>query len=117
LQDSGLRQGQRTIFARDLLDTLRRRELDQAAAHIASESALPYRPAKDGEVVSRVYRERLSLASGRFAMIDDGLGFSLVPWTPSLERHLSAEVLGIARGNRIEWSFARQRGLGLGELQ
>ncbi len=26
-----------------------------------------------------------TLASGRFAMIDDGLGFQLVPWSPSLE--------------------------------
>jgi hypothetical protein len=47
-------------------------------------------------------------------MIDDGLEFSLVPWTPSLERHLSREVLGIARTGRIEWSFARSRGLGIG---
>ena len=61
-----------------------------------------------------VYRQRISLASGRFAMIDDGLGFSLVPWTPSLERHLGREVVGIARTCRIEWTFAKQRGLGLG---
>ena len=31
-----------------------------------------------------VYRQRVSLASGRFAMIDDGLGFQLVPWRPAL---------------------------------
>jgi len=37
-----------------------------------------------------------------------------VPWTPSLERHLSHEVLGIARVGRIEWTFARSRGLGIG---
>ena len=47
-------------------------------------------------------------------MIEDGLGFSLVPWTPSLEQHLSREVLGIARDGRIEWTFARSRGLGIG---
>jgi type IV secretory pathway VirD2 relaxase len=108
------RQGQRIIFARDLIETLRRRELDQTAAHVATDSGLPYRPAQDGDVVNGIYRERMSLASGRFAMIDDGLGFSLVPWTPSLERYLGAEISGIARGNRIEWSFTRQRGLGLG---
>ena len=108
------RDGQRLVFARDLLDTLRRWELDQAGAKLAAESGLSYRPAADGDVVSGVYRQRRDLASGRFAMIDDGLGFSLVPWTPSLERHLSREVLGIARVGRIEWTFARSRGLGIG---
>jgi type IV secretory pathway VirD2 relaxase len=108
------RDGQRITFARNLLDTLRRRELDQAAARVTADSSLPYHPAADGDVVTGIYRQRLNLASGRFAMIDDGLGFSLVPWTPSLERHLSREVLGIARVGRIEWTFARSRGLGIG---
>jgi type IV secretory pathway VirD2 relaxase len=107
-------EGQRIIFARNLLDTLRRRELDQAAARVAADSGLPYHPPTDGDVVTGIYRQRLNLASGRFAVIEDGLGFSLVPWTPSLEQHLSREVLGIARDGRIEWTFARSRGLGIG---
>jgi hypothetical protein len=73
--------GQRIVFARNLLDTLRRRELDHAAAHVVADSALPYQPTADGDVVTGIYRRRLNLASGRFAMIDDGLAFSLVPWT------------------------------------
>jgi hypothetical protein len=108
------REGQRFVFSRDLLDTLRRREIEKAAALVTADSGLPYHPAAAGDVVSGIYRQRLNLASGRFAMIDDGLGFSLVPWTPSLERHLSREVLGIARPGRIEWTFARSRGLGIG---
>ena len=36
------RQGQRVIFIRDLLDTLRRRELDTASAKISVETGLPY---------------------------------------------------------------------------
>jgi len=107
-------EGQRIIFARNLLDTLRRRELDEAAARVASDSGLPYHPAADADIVTGIYRQRLNLASGRFAMIDDGLGFSLVPWTPSLEQHLGREVLGIARVGRIEWTFARSRSLGIG---
>ena len=101
------RQGQRVIFARDLLDTLRRRELEAAAARIGSNAGLPYHPAMEGETVAGVYRQRLDLASGRFAMIDDGLGFSLVPWSPSLERHLGRQVSGIAQASRIEWNFGR----------
>jgi hypothetical protein len=74
---------------------------------------VPYCPAQEGERVTGVYRQRFDLASGRFAMIDDGLGFSLVPWSPSLERQLGRDVSGLAHGDSIEWSFARARGLGL----
>jgi hypothetical protein len=108
------RQGQRIVFAGDLLDSLRRRELETAGTRIASTSELPYRPVQEGETVAGVYRQRLNLASGRFAMIDDGLGFSLVPWSPSLERQLGRDVSGIAQAGRIEWSFGRARGPTIG---
>ena len=108
------RQGQRVLFARDLLDTLRRQELDGVAARLAVEAALPYKPAADGEHVGGVYRQRLQLASGRFAIIDDGLGFSLVPWSPSLEKRLGQQVSGVGLpGGGVDWSFGRKRGLGI----
>jgi type IV secretory pathway VirD2 relaxase len=116
LAEEGLarRQGQRAVFARDLLATLRRRELEDAAAKLAAETGLPYQPAADGEHVSGVYRQRVTLASGRFAMIDDGLGFQLVPWRPALEKELGREVRGLmAPGGNVEWSLGRKRGLGL----
>jgi hypothetical protein len=108
------RQGQRVIFARDLLDTLRRRELEESGARMSESAGRGYHRATEGEPVAGTYRQRLDLASGRFAMIDDGLGFTLVPWTPSLERQLGRQVSGIVRGNRIEWSFVRQRGPAIG---
>jgi type IV secretory pathway VirD2 relaxase len=108
------RQGQRIIFESDLLNTLRRRELDTASAKISAETGLPCHSLAEGESIAGVYRQRVSLASGRFAMIDDGLGFSLVPWTPSLERQLGRLVSGVVRsGGAIDWSFGRKRGLGL----
>jgi type IV secretory pathway VirD2 relaxase len=108
------RQAQRVIFARDLLDTLRRREINGAAAQIASETGLTYETFAEGETVGGVYRKRVTLASGRFAMIDGGLGFRLVPWQPALERHLGRQVSGVADGGgRIAWTFGRKRGLGL----
>ena len=98
------RQGQRVIFARDLLATLRRRELEDAAAKLSAETGLAYQPAAEGERVSGVYRQRVTLASGRFAMIDDGLGFQLVPWRPALGE--GARTRG-ARRHRAR----RERGL------
>jgi len=108
------RQGQRVVFARDLLATLRRRELQEAAAKLSAESGLDYRQGGEGDHVSGVYRQRVTLASGRFAMIDDGLGFQLVPWRPALEQHLGRQVTGaMLPGGGIDWSFGRKRGLGL----
>ena len=101
-QDLARRQGQRVIFARDLINTLRRRELDEAAAKLSADTGLAHRPSAEGEHVSGVYRQRVTLASGRFAMIDDGLGFQLVPWRPAL----GAEA-GSARVRHID---PRRRG-------
>ena len=49
---------------------------------------------------------------GRFAMLDDGVGFSLVPWRPVMEEHLGRELRGIAVGSNISWDFSRTRALG-----
>jgi len=46
------RHGQRVVFARDLLDTLRRRELEAAAAQSSSSVGVPYHAAKEGERVA-----------------------------------------------------------------
>ena len=108
------RQGRRIVFTRNLIDTLRRRELDALGGKLAVETGLPFNRAAGGDYISGTYRQRLALASGRFAMIDDGLGFQLVPWSPSLEKNLGRHVSGVARGDGgVDWSFGRTRGLGL----
>ena len=108
------RQGQRIIFARNLLDTLKGRELDSAAQQFSKEIGLPYTPSKPGEYVAGTVRQRLTLASGRFAMIDNGLGFSLVPWTPSLDKQLGNHISGVMRGDGgVDWSLGRGRDLGI----
>jgi type IV secretory pathway VirD2 relaxase len=108
------RQSQRFVFARDLLDTLRARELNDVSARLAAETGLSRHAIAEGESVAGVYRRRLALASGRYAMIDDGLGFSLVPWTPSLEKELGRQVSGLVLpAGGVDWSFGRKRGVGL----
>lgn len=107
------RQAQGIVFARDLLATLRKGELGEAATRIAERTGLPHRPTGEGETIAGTYRERITLASGRFAMIDDGLGFQLVPWRPALDSRLGETVRGRIRENGIDWSFERKRDLGL----
>jgi type IV secretory pathway VirD2 relaxase len=108
------RQGRRVLFARNLLDTLRRRELNDTAGKIAAETGLVCRPSAEGDHVAGIYRQRVILSSGRFAMIDDGLGFQLVPWRPALEQQLGRQVSGVMLpSGGVDWSFGRKRGLGL----
>ncbi|MBY3260268.1 DUF3363 domain-containing protein [Rhizobium laguerreae] len=108
------RHGRSVIFSRNLIDTLRQREVEALGAKLAAEIGRPFAKAGTGEYVAGTYRQRIALASGRFAMIDDGLGFQLVPWSPSLEKHLGQQVSGVARGDGgVDWSFGRKRGLSL----
>jgi hypothetical protein len=46
-------------------------------------------------------------------MIDDGLGFQLVPWSPSLESQLRPHVSGVAAATAASTGAGRKRGLGL----
>ncbi|WEO65107.1 relaxase/mobilization nuclease domain-containing protein [Rhizobium rhizogenes] len=116
LADEGLgrRQGQRIMLQRDLLNTLRRRELDAVGEKLSAETGLPHAKLAAGEHVSGTYRQRLTLSSGRFAMVDNGLGFQLVPWSREIERKLGQHIAGVARDSGgIEWSLGRKRDLGL----
>jgi len=108
------RQGQQLVFARAMLDKLQTQEVGDSIGAIAERTGLAHRPSAAGEYITGVYRQRVILASGRFAMIDDGMGFQLVPWRPALDQNLGQAVNGTmnARGG-VDWSFGRSRGLGI----
>ncbi len=112
LVEQGLaeRREQRVILARNLLATLRGREIDGAAKTIAAETGLTHRAVADGERVTGTYRRNVQLASGRFAMLDDGSGFSLVPWRPVAEQRLGQQVSAIVRGSSVTWDIGRRLG-------
>ena len=111
LTEQGLaeRRGQRVILARNLLGTLRNRELAQAAKSIAADTGLEHRPVADGQRVAGIYRRSIMLASGRYAMLDDGMGFSLVPWKPVIEQRLGQQLAAAVRGGSVSWMIGRQR--------
>jgi type IV secretory pathway VirD2 relaxase len=106
------RQGQRIILVQDLLETLKGRELDSAVRSIATQTGLAHQPSKGGEIVSGLYRQQINLTSGRFAMLDSGMGFELVPWKPEIEPFLGKQLNGIVMPSGIEWELGRGRGIG-----
>ena len=104
----------RIIFARNLLGTLKYRELNIVGRELSTQTGLKFNRVSNGDVVTGAYQQRLVLASGRFAMIENGIGLQLVPWTPSLDKQLGRQISGIAQCNGgITWDFARKRGLSL----
>jgi type IV secretory pathway VirD2 relaxase len=116
LTEQGLAEwrGQRVILARNLLGTLRNRELAQAAKDIAAETGLEHRPAIDGRRMAGIYRRSVLLASGRYAMLDDGMGFSLVPWRPFIEQRLGQQLAATVRGGGVSWEVGWTRGPSIG---
>ncbi len=109
------RDGQRILLQRDLIATLRQRELDAVGERLTAETGLRHVKTAAGENVSGTYRRQLVLSSGRFAMVDDGLGFQLVPWAREIEKKLGQHVTGVTKdGGGIEWGLGRKRDLGLG---
>ncbi|MBZ0106776.1 MAG: relaxase/mobilization nuclease and DUF3363 domain-containing protein [Sulfuricella denitrificans] len=116
LTEQGLaeRRGQRVILARNLLATLRSRELAKAAKDMAAETGLEHRPVADGQRVAGIYRRSVMLASGRYAVLDDGMGFSLVPWKPAIEQRLGRQIAATVRGGGVSWEMGRGRGPSVG---
>ena len=106
LTEQGLaeRRGQHMILARNL-------EVTQAAKGIAADTGLEHRAVADGQRVAGIYRRSVMLASGRYAMLDDGMSFSLVPWKPVIEQRLGQQLAATMRGSGISWQVERQLGI------
>lgn len=43
-------------------------------------------------------------------MLDDGMGFHLVPWKPVIEKRLGQQLSVVMQGSSVTWSLGRQRG-------
>jgi type IV secretory pathway VirD2 relaxase len=100
---------------RRTIATLERQEVERVGKEMAAERGLTYAPSGPGEYVSGRLAGVANLASGRFAMIEDGMGFQLVPWQPVLEKRLDQYISGVRRDDGgIEWEFSRKRQIGLG---
>nr|WP_292132048.1 DUF3363 domain-containing protein [Mesorhizobium sp.] len=95
--------------SKDLLQRLVQAEVARVGRMMAAERGLSFMRAQTGEHVSGRLVGEANLASGRFAMIDDGVGFQLVPWQPALEKRIGQHITGMARDSGgIEWNFGRE---------
>ncbi|HVI30594.1 DUF3363 domain-containing protein [Phenylobacterium sp.] len=107
----GVGEGAGFVAARDLLATLRARDLASAGAAVAQETGLRFEAGGGPEVRGR-YVRRLDLASGRFAVVEDGGAFRLLPWARALDRRLGREVGGRLSRDGMTWDLGRGPELG-----
>jgi hypothetical protein len=104
----------RIRVSKDFVANLERTEVTRVGKAMAAERGLTFTAAKTGEYVSGTLVGSTLLASGRFAMIDDGIGFQLVPWQPVLDKRIGQHITGTVRAaGGIDWNFGRKRGLGI----
>jgi len=103
----------RTAYRRNLIATLREREVARTGEELAARKSLPFRMAADGETVIGTFTGTAQLFSGKFAIVEKSHEFTLVPWRPVIDRQLGREVSGIVQGGSMSWQLGRQRGLGV----
>lgn len=115
LVEQGLAEwrGQRAALVNNLLATLRDRDLAAAVKALEQQTGEKYRQLQDGEHATGIYRRSILLASGRFAMLDDGMGFTLVPWRPVAEQRLGQQVSTVMHGASATWQWRKQRGISI----
>jgi hypothetical protein len=105
--------GGNPVVSKDLLPTLERREIKRVGQKLAAERGLACKAIEDGQTVRGRLIGSTQLVSGRFAMIDDGFGFSLEPWRRFVEKEIGREVMGLMRGGDVSWQIRRRLGLGI----
>ncbi|WP_444551293.1 DUF3363 domain-containing protein [Brucella anthropi] len=106
--DASRSRDSRVFYRRNLLATLREREVARVGAEMAGSKGLPFRAATDGESVTGRFTGTAQLSSGKFAIVEKAHEFTLVPWRPVIDRHLGREVAGIVQAGSVSWQLGRR---------
>jgi type IV secretory pathway VirD2 relaxase len=91
-----------------LLRVLHRRELQRVAAGLARDLGLDYAEHAGGRVEGTL-RQAVQAGRAKYALVERGHQFTLVPWRAVLEKRIGRQVSGIDRGGSIGWTFGRGR--------
>jgi len=108
-----VQSGQRIVLARNLLTTLRERDVSAAGESFAGSTGKRFHRLEDGDNAHGKYRRSIQLASGKFALIENEKSFSLAPWKPMVEARLGQQLSVTIRGASTEWRFNVRKGLAI----
>ena len=97
-----------------LLEALSHREYDTCDTRLFRKNLVCHttHPWK-GEQISGTFTKSVTLASGKYAVIQKAQEFTLVPWRPDMEPMRGKEITGTASAQGIQWEWGPRRGLGI----
>jgi type IV secretory pathway VirD2 relaxase len=88
---------------------LQRRELLREGARLSGELGKTFTESQSGDAIDGKLTRKIELVSGKFALVEKGRDFTLVPWRPALEKQIGNQVGGVMRGDGVNWRFGRGR--------
>ncbi|WP_265518223.1 DUF3363 domain-containing protein [Nitratireductor luteus] len=101
-------------FPRGMRRALERQEVERIGREMANARDRIFTAMEIGDEARGKLVGAANLASGRYAMLDDGHQLHLVPWEPMLEKRIGQTISAhIRTTGGIEWTFGRQRGIGI----
>src|SRR3546814_20747590 len=103
---SDLRDG-RTVYRRNMLAALQRRELLRVARRLSDEVGKPFVEMKMQEPIQGRLARAVDMTSGRQTLVERSRDFTLVPWRPVMERHIGKNMSGIMRDGGVSWKIGR----------
>ncbi|MEL7102538.1 MAG: DUF3363 domain-containing protein [Pseudomonadota bacterium] len=96
----------------DHLKFLQKEGMLHASLDIAKETGLTYRAIQPGDRIEGTFKRVHQTEHAKFAIIDRGREFSLVPWKRSLEKLRDRPIkITMSRTRDIAWTIDRTRGL------
>ena len=93
----------------DAIPVLRQREMRRVAGQLSNEIGLPFAEAAAGHRIEGTYRRAVMVGDSKFAVFENSLEFTLVPWRPVLERARGREISGTMSDGGISWTIGRER--------
>jgi hypothetical protein len=100
--------------AADMQSVLTGRELRTSADRWSQETGKSFGEVHEYERFDGILKGKATLSSGAFAVVERSQDFVMVPWRDVLENHIGQGIGGVMQGGDIDWSFGRDRGLGIG---
>jgi type IV secretory pathway VirD2 relaxase len=101
-----------TQLSQGHLIQLQREGMRHAATDIAKQTGRDYRALQPGEQIDGRFTQTVSTAHAKFAIVERGYEFSLVPWKDSLEKLRGHHIqISVSRSMDMTWTRGRSRGL------
>lgn len=114
LQARGIVQDRASALTPAQIGELQRDGMTDAAKQIAKATGLTYFPFKPSGELQGAFERTHQTATAKYAVIEHGHQFALVPWSRELERlrHQQIQVV-MSPGMELNWTRGRSRGLGI----